>query len=743
MPTQKKKYKPGLIEAAPQDTAIVIHYVKETVTYGDDGRVQSKEEESSVQAIKLEKHLVPGADLEKLAAKVVEKNKLIHESKTSHVLQLLVDMYESKFGGAGTRVAPARSQTRAKREEMLAQIQVEAAEAARLEDLDKYVEMLYEDTLEQRVRASALISHLFRVPEHLPVLLDHPALVGALARVLRDDWMKSIDLEIYIVSSFFAVSLWSNFHDRLLEHLVGKITIDIIDLEMKRAAEREQDDGVAPSAVAHKVAEMQLGRGDANMSGRERRLLSVIQKQDRLLYYAFYLLLNLAEDINIERKMRRHNIVGYLIQCLDRSNVDLLLVAMMFLKKLAIFQENKEQMSKAGIVPKLVKYVSVKNTELIMVVLRLLHNLSFDVGLRGEMVAQGLVQAGVELMREPDLQPVVMGLLYHLSMDDKAKSLFTYTGAVSMIREFLLQVDNLRETPELIALAVNLTQNTRNAELLCENQGLDKLIRKALQTFDDLLFKVIRNISQNSNSVKRRFVPYVPELVELLKADVTSNVLVEVLGTLGNLSIPEVDFEALVTEHGLIEFLAAAIRPDVVEDDILLEVVVFLGTLCTAKTAPLITQTALVPALLELITERKHDDEFVLQIAFTFQKLLMFPETRNVLINQTDAVSYLVDLLFDPNKEVRRTAGKAIDTVMDFDEEWAVRIRDLKFQRYNAQWLKTLGIAGGVSRDARMGASGDSQGMDDSMDGGILVYDGGQQVYADINQIYGEQQVSL
>lgn len=42
-----------------------------------------------------------------------------------------------------------------------------------------------------------------------------------------------------------------------------------------------------------------------------------------------------------------------------------------------------------------------------------------------------------------------------------------------------------------------------------------------------------------------------------------------------------------------------------------------------------------------------------------------------------------------------------------------------------------------------MGASGDSQGMDDSMDGGILVYDGGQQVYADINQIYGEQQVSL
>jgi hypothetical protein len=38
---------------------------------------------------------------------------------------------------------------------------------------------------------------------------------------------------------------------------------------------------------------------------REKKLLALIQKQDRLLYICFYMLLNLAEDINIERKMKK------------------------------------------------------------------------------------------------------------------------------------------------------------------------------------------------------------------------------------------------------------------------------------------------------------------------------------------------------------------------------------------------------------------------------------------------------
>jgi hypothetical protein len=94
------------------------------------------------------------------------------------------------------------------------------------------------------------------------------------------------------------------------------------------------------------------------------------------------------------------------------------------------------------------------------------------------------------------LAPICMGILYHISVDDKHKSLFTFTEAIKIIYGRLMSVCDLRREPELIALAVNLTQNQRCALALCEGPNFDKLMKKAIDTKDDLLFKVIRNCSQ-------------------------------------------------------------------------------------------------------------------------------------------------------------------------------------------------------------------------------------------------------
>ena len=41
------------------------------------------------------------------------------------------------------------------------------------------------------------------------------------------------------------------------------------------------------------------------LSEREKKLLALIQKQDRLLYICLYMLLNLSEDVEVERKMKK------------------------------------------------------------------------------------------------------------------------------------------------------------------------------------------------------------------------------------------------------------------------------------------------------------------------------------------------------------------------------------------------------------------------------------------------------
>ena len=59
-----------------------------------------------------------------------------------------------------------------------------------------------------------------------------------------------------------------------------------------------QEEGVSTAAAAVKEAQ-------GLATEKERRLLAVTQKQDKLLYLCAYLLLNLSEDPDIERKMQK------------------------------------------------------------------------------------------------------------------------------------------------------------------------------------------------------------------------------------------------------------------------------------------------------------------------------------------------------------------------------------------------------------------------------------------------------
>ena len=146
----------------------------------------------------------------------------------------------------------------------------------------------------------------------------------ALSRVLREDGKRSIDLCTNIISVFFSLSNFSQFHPLIMEQQMGAKTVDIIDLEVKRADHRAKEEGISPGMVAQRAMEARMGK--VKLQERERKMLGLVQKQDRLLYMSFYLLLNLAEDVTVERKMKKKNITLYLVKMLDRANVELLIL---------------------------------------------------------------------------------------------------------------------------------------------------------------------------------------------------------------------------------------------------------------------------------------------------------------------------------------------------------------------------------------------------------------------------------
>lgn len=124
-----------------------------------------------------------------------------------------------------------------------------------------------------------------------------------------------------------------------------------------------------------------------------------MKKQDQLLRVSFYLLLNIAEDENVEEKMTKRNIVGLLVKGLDRDNEELLMLVVTFLKKLSIMQANKDDMADLCIVEKCAKLLQTSGSvDLTHLTMKLLFNLSFDECLRVKMVKSGLLPKFVSLL---------------------------------------------------------------------------------------------------------------------------------------------------------------------------------------------------------------------------------------------------------------------------------------------------------------------------------------------------------
>jgi hypothetical protein len=87
--------------------------------------------------------------------------------------------------------------------------------------------MLYEDVSE-KVRGTSLVLQLARNPDNLEEMLHNgkalwaservhivETLLGALGRVLREDWKKNYDLATNIAYIFFCFSTFTSFHQMI------------------------------------------------------------------------------------------------------------------------------------------------------------------------------------------------------------------------------------------------------------------------------------------------------------------------------------------------------------------------------------------------------------------------------------------------------------------------------------------------------------------------------------------------
>ncbi|KYM82410.1 Kinesin-associated protein 3 [Atta colombica] len=689
-----RKVRSGTLDVHPTEKALVVNYDVEALILGELGDPMLGDRKECQKIIRL-KSLNADTNVSLLAKEVMEKCSLIHESKLHEVEQLIYYLQNRRTNDI---IAGSDSNSQPPRPASSNSLITENSEVERavISNVDSYIELLYEE-IPGKIKGSSLILQLARVPDNLLELTKNESLLSALARVLREDWRRSIELSTNIIYIFFCFSTYSQFHNIVLEYRIGSLCMDIIDFELCRYDQWKEDmekrrKQFENTTVSITVSESDIKKLKEELEKSRKKFKSLTKKQEQLLRVAFYLLLNIAENaMEVERKMRKKNVIGMLIKTLDRTNTDLLILVVTFLKKLSIFRENKDLMIKENIIDKLPRLLQNNNADLVLSTLKLLFNLSFDAKLRARMIRVGMLPKWIKLLSQADIKnrSIIVGLLYHASMDDKVKAMFTNTDCISMITNMVISEDE-HVRSELIALGINLAINNKNAQLMVENNHLQDLIKIAFRNQDALVMKMIRNISQH-NSIKENFVEFVGDFAMALTQSDSQDFVLEVIGVLGNLELSDLDYSQIIQRCNLIPWIRNNLVPGKAQDDIVLEIVIFLGTAAHDEDcARLLCKADILLSLIELLKAKQEDDEMVLQIIYIFYQIAKHDSTRDYLIRETEAPGYLIDLMHDKNPAIRKVCDTCLDVIAICDKNWAARIKVEKFRSHNQQWLEMV-----------------------------------------------------
>ncbi|KAK8767790.1 hypothetical protein V5799_005428, partial [Amblyomma americanum] len=315
-PCIKRNFRNCELDVHPTDKALVVRYEVEAVVLGDGPAI---EQTRACQKLVRVKSLNASTDLAALAREVVAKCDLLHESQTAQVERLLSYLQQRRDTGS----RPQTGFQSATQHGGLSPSGGRVVPVASMACLESYIDMLYEEA-EDKLRGSAMVLQLARSPDNLGELAANDTLLCALARVLREDGRRDTQLATNLAYVFFCLSTFSQFHPVIAEYKVGSICLDLVEYELRRHAHWKEE----------------LSRAPDDERSR-RKFVGLTRRQDHLLRVCLYLLLNVAEESRSEIKMVNRGLVPMLVECLEREQTDLLLLAVCFLKKLSIYYENQ------------------------------------------------------------------------------------------------------------------------------------------------------------------------------------------------------------------------------------------------------------------------------------------------------------------------------------------------------------------------------------------------------------------
>ncbi|KAL9181035.1 hypothetical protein ACHAXT_009840 [Thalassiosira profunda] len=488
------------------------------------------------------------------------------------------------------------------------------------EVLDRCLELLYEESPAEKAEGvNRLVSTAAKDPGFLADIAENHTAMAALARLLGDADSLPNGLTFNIVKLFLCLSLVEDFREMLSSHRVGALALDVMRLELDRARHREEQ--------------------------------SLDTTQERVMHVCLCVLDNLADDLAAVRKMIKKGLLPLLVECIQQQqqSSDALAVALSLLQKASAFEETAVEMSSDGCqtISRLGRLLQTSDEDSHAQSIAVLFNLSFHEECASLISSANLHSTLVSLLEVPSLSAQTLQLLYHLSSAEAGQQKLLEAGIMSILTDRLQHAAaNEGEVGGALAgLLVNMTLHPLGCEELVRLGAMDLLFRLTVVT-DPASYVQIDNaddgqVAASSLYWEKHIWSSRVDLVIAQALDCVDNdLLVEWVGILSNLvdDLPSgtIWHDLLETHPGLLGLFQRLL--DTCDDDLKLELIVWLGELCSSKDSGYwIASNNLVDVLNTVFIRQSSaeggpDDEMMLQILLTYERLLMYEDTRYQVI---------------------------------------------------------------------------------------------------------------
>lgn len=275
-------------------------------------------------------------------------------------------------------------------------------------------------------------------------------------------------------------------------------------------------------------------------------------------------------------------------------------------------------------------------------------NVMHDEGFRQSFAKRSFLPKTSDLLASSTQQKIIQFMalqaLYMFSIDDKIRPIFANTAnCIPSLIKTILDSKSDQSTLDLsMAIAINVSWHPKNAEIICEDNGLKFLMKRAFKHKDPLLFKLVRNIASHDggNNLKMLFLDYIDDIMALImKSGSQPDLMVELLGIIGSLSIPDFDFAKLCQAYKLNDLISNHLIKAVAmtgngngggggnnnnqllsssskipseirgalcdDDDITLEMIILVGTMVADEgMVTIIKQSTILNSMMELMTSK-------------------------------------------------------------------------------------------------------------------------------------------